>query len=244
MESILDAINRNNGVFSLVFSAIVALATVVYAILTWKLVSETRRMREVQTEPDISVSLLRREEFIGFVDMLIQNIGLGPAYDLRFSLKKDFKGGLRQKPLSEIGIFAKGLKYLSPNQKVQFFLTSLKEDDDAKLKTVIDLRVTYRNAIGQSYEKAFSLDLSELSGTVQVGKPPIHEIADHLKSIKEHLDNVLAGFEKLNVYTFDEYDRQAEERQLKKELKQYKRTKRGQSAHNKRNHDAHSSAKA
>jgi hypothetical protein len=230
MESILDFVNKNSGLFSLIFSAIVAVATVVYAILTWKLVSETRRMREVQTEPNIAISLLRREDFIGFVDMLIQNIGLGPAYDVRFSLERDFKGGRRQKPLSDIGIFSRGLKYLPPNQKVQFFLTSMKEDYDEKLKTVIDLGVTYRNAVGKSYQQAFSLHLSELSGTVQVGKPPIHEIADHLKSIKEHLDNILSGFEEFNVHTFDKDDRQAETRRLKKEIKRYEKTKRGANA--------------
>ena len=37
------------------FTGVVALSTVVYAFLTWRLVSETRRMREVQTEPRVSV---------------------------------------------------------------------------------------------------------------------------------------------------------------------------------------------
>jgi hypothetical protein len=33
-------------ILTVIFSGVVASATVVYAILTWKLVSETRRMRE------------------------------------------------------------------------------------------------------------------------------------------------------------------------------------------------------
>jgi hypothetical protein len=42
-------------VLLLVFSGVVALSTVVYAVLTWKLVAETRKMREAQTEPKVSV---------------------------------------------------------------------------------------------------------------------------------------------------------------------------------------------
>jgi len=49
---------------SLIFSALVAVSTMVYAVLTWKLVSETKKMREAQTEPKISVSIQPREEWI------------------------------------------------------------------------------------------------------------------------------------------------------------------------------------
>ena len=39
---------------NLLFSGIVAISTVVYAFLTWQLVSETRKMRKVQTEPSVA----------------------------------------------------------------------------------------------------------------------------------------------------------------------------------------------
>ena len=51
----LNFLNSNTGSFTLLFTFIVALATVVYAVLTWRLVSETEKLRIVQTEPDISV---------------------------------------------------------------------------------------------------------------------------------------------------------------------------------------------
>ena len=39
---LVEFLNENSGAFAVV----VAIATVVYAILTWRLVSETRKMRE------------------------------------------------------------------------------------------------------------------------------------------------------------------------------------------------------
>ena len=44
-----------NDIVIAVFTAIVALSTAVYAFLTSKLVSETQRLREVQTEPQIMI---------------------------------------------------------------------------------------------------------------------------------------------------------------------------------------------
>jgi hypothetical protein len=87
----LEFLNQNSGVFTIIFSAVVAIATMVYAILTWRLVSETRKMREVQTEPKISITIQPREAWINFIDMVIQNIGLGTAYNIKFKVNTDFE---------------------------------------------------------------------------------------------------------------------------------------------------------
>ena len=50
---IVECLNNNSGVLTLIFTAVVALSTVCYVVLTAKLVSETRKIREVQTEPKI-----------------------------------------------------------------------------------------------------------------------------------------------------------------------------------------------
>jgi len=111
----------------------VSIATAVYAILTWKLVSETRKMREVQTEPKIFVTIQPREEWINFIDLVIQNTGLGPAYNIKFEVNPDFEY-VKGKFLSELGFVKNGLKCLAPNQKLQFFLTSMIENPEEKLK--------------------------------------------------------------------------------------------------------------
>lgn len=51
---------------SVIFSCLVAIATVMYAILTWKLVSETKQMRINQIKPSISVIVQPVERWIGF----------------------------------------------------------------------------------------------------------------------------------------------------------------------------------
>jgi hypothetical protein len=53
LKVIIEIINQNIGLMTLLFSGVVAVSTFFYAILTWKLVSETRKMREAQTEPKI-----------------------------------------------------------------------------------------------------------------------------------------------------------------------------------------------
>ena len=46
----IDSLNDNSRVITVIFAFIVVIVPVIYAILTWRLISETRRLREVQTE--------------------------------------------------------------------------------------------------------------------------------------------------------------------------------------------------
>ena len=67
----IEYINNNSGALTIIFSCVVAISTVIYALLTARLVSETMKIRKLQIEPRISVTILPREEWIGLMDLRI-----------------------------------------------------------------------------------------------------------------------------------------------------------------------------
>lgn len=198
MTGIIDFLNQNNGAITVIFSTVVAIATVVYAILTWKLVSETRKMREVQTEPKISATIQADERYINWINLIIQNIGLGPAYNIKFELNPDFVD--ENIPdvenldeffkLSEVGFIKNGLPYFAPNQKIQFFLTNIAEDFKKKLETPFEIKIIYENSIHKSYSDLYKIDFSQQRRLNQVGKPPIYEISKNLENIGKTLEKI------------------------------------------------------
>lgn len=194
---ILNFLNQNSGAFNVIFSFIVSISTVVYAILTWRLVSETRKMRVAQTEPKIFITIQPREEWINFIDMIIQNIGLGPAYDIKFKVEPDFKI-TKSRSLSELGFIKNGLKYLAPNQKIQFFLTNMAENFEEKIKSRFEIKVTYKNSVGKKYEDTYLIDFSSLEGLHQLGKPPIYRIAKSVENIQKDIHRIYWDFHKLS----------------------------------------------
>ena len=72
------------------FTFVVAASTVIYAFLTWKLVSETRKLREMQTAPRVSVRL-ELAEYVssGGMELVIANEGQGPAQNIQFGFEGD-----------------------------------------------------------------------------------------------------------------------------------------------------------
>jgi heme/copper-type cytochrome/quinol oxidase subunit 2 len=62
LSAMIDFLNKNAGALSVVFSFVVMIATVVYALLTWFLVRENKTLRKAETEPNISVYLEPEEQ--------------------------------------------------------------------------------------------------------------------------------------------------------------------------------------
>lgn len=210
----LEFLNQNSGAFSMVFSAVVAFATVVYAILTWKLVSETKKMREAQTEPKISVIVQPTEEWINAIDMIIQNIGLGPAYNVKFKVEPDFEY-TEGKFLSELGFIKDGLRYLAPSQKLQIFLTSMADNFEEKVKKSFKIKVAYQNSIGgKKYEDSYTIDFSQFIGLRHLGEPPLYKISKNIEKIQKDIHHLSTGFYKMKVIRYTKEDVEKETEQL------------------------------
>lgn len=221
METFLDSLNKNSGALTVIFTGIVTLATVVYAVLTAALVKETRQMRQAQTEPRIDIGYRMRDEVFGFLDIATRNIGLGPAYNIEFSFSQvagdpDASGLIRE--LEEIGFLRSGIKYLSPGQELKTFFTSTFERFEAKIASQISVKVTYKNAAGHKFEETFVVDLSELRGITRVGEPAASTIAKHIEKISRTFDGVAAnGRLIVDVYTSEDRRSEQAEREARYE---------------------------
>lgn len=215
----LEFLNRNSGAFNVLFTAVVAIATVVYAILTWRLVSETIQMRQVQTDPTVSITIEPREEWINLIDLVIQNIGKGPAHDIRFELQGDFeyKTG---KFLSELNLMREGLQYLAPNQTFRFFLTSMVESPESKLDHSFAVRVSYLDGSGRPYYAEYKIRFSEWKGLSRLGEPPLHKMARSIDKIRQDIEHLATGFNRMKVVTYTRADIKAEEKEWSDRFKE------------------------
>lgn len=226
MQEFLDYLNKNSGAFNVLFSGVVAISTVVYAVLTWRLVSETRRMRHAQTEPKIAVTYRSREEWMALVDIVVKNIGLGPAYDIKFEIAPITEGRATQeliKELKELNFLNAGLSFLAPDQEVSSFFTNAAEKFEEKMVSQISIKASYKSATGEKYLSEYLIDLSELRGMERIGEPPLYKIAKNVEKIAESIKGVASGNRrvKTDIYTAEDREKaEAERRAYYEELKQ------------------------
>ncbi|MGE0560054.1 MAG: hypothetical protein AB7O69_17465 [Burkholderiales bacterium] len=222
MSDLLDQLNENSGALSAVFSGVVTAATVIYAWLTAKLVKETRKMREVQTEPRIQVTYRVSELEINFLNISVRNIGLGPAHDIQFELRgvTDLPGTVELiEPLMKLACFQNGLVYLGPNEEYHSFWISLLDGDPSKLDSRLIVDVTYRSFTGMLYHHDCIIDLSDLKGIVRLGELPLLTIAKQVEALAKDIHNITTVFQKPKVDVYTKADRNEEQAQLKERLR-------------------------
>lgn len=232
MSDLLKLLNDNSGAFNVLFSAVVAIATVFYAVLTARLVRETERLRAAATEPALEVTYRSRDEAMALLEIVIKNIGSGAAYAIRFAFTADSETPGAEsllKPLRELKSFQTGLNVLLPGQEFTSYWTDVRLQFDEKVKTIITVTTTCRSATGDKYERTHAVDLSELQGVSRLGTPPLLSIEQHVRKLQEDVHNLATGFRRLRVDSNSQLDRnkerevsQAHEQKLDEEKRQRK----------------------
>jgi hypothetical protein len=215
MSDAVAWVNANAGVLTLSFSFVVTVATVFYVLLTRELVRETRLVREAQVQPHISVRVELNQVAFGFCDLVVENMGVGPAYDVAFSYSPDLE--LETNPrrhLSSIGFLQAGFRYLAPRQEVRTFLMSLIGVEDSRLKgeqrITFTVTVGYRDSLRKEYSERFTIDFAHFAGLMTLGTPPLPSIAKSLEKIQDSVSKLSTGWSKLKVvqYTPDDIARE------------------------------------
>jgi hypothetical protein len=222
-------LNSNSGALTVIFTAVVTISTVAYAILTWSLVSETKRMREAQTEPRIEMTLKPLDFAINIVRLHVRNIGLGPARNVKFASRVASGGEGAEKLIEEFNkanFLKVGLKYFGPGHELHSGYTEITKDFDAKIASVLTYDIEYDSVTGKKYSDQTTIEVAELRGMNQLGKPSLYAIAQSVEAIQKELSHVVSGFKKIHadVYTAEDRNREeAEKRAYIEKMKQDKK---------------------
>lgn len=227
MNEIIDFLNKNSGALNVIFTGVVTVATAVYAVLTWRLVTETRLMREVQTEPKLSVSLRSIDEAIHIVRLHFRNIGQGPALNVKFTPRIEVGTEISASLLEEFtkpNFFKTGLSYFGPGQERISMYTQLHENHEAKLSTVLAFDVEYVSLTGKKYKDTLVVDLSEYKGTHQLGKPHLYAIALSLEKLQKDVERLAGGSKRLKTDVYSNEDRAQERAEHEKCVAEQRRS--------------------
>lgn len=182
-KNILDFLNANSGSFSVLFAFLVAFATIVYAILTAKLVSETIKLRKAQTEPNVCAYVQIMSGWYPFNAFVIENIGMGPAKEIKLSVKRDFE--IDNEKVSELSVIKNGINYLAPNQKIIPFSFFMKRDEPAH--SPLELVITFKSSLDESYKNEFQIFMDRNLGITELQKSDYGKMEYEIKELKNSL---------------------------------------------------------
>ena len=138
-----------------------------YVCLTREILTENQQMRLDAQKPKIAVYLRQvLDNSRNQVHLIVENIGMGPAYDVRFETDLSFKVSESQS-LGNIPIFVKGINYLQPRgQKHCWINTNSRSRLDEVRQSPLKIDVTYKDSRNNEYPESFCIDFNENKGVL------------------------------------------------------------------------------
>jgi hypothetical protein len=195
-------------ILSICIGAILMITTIIYAWITGRMLNETKRMRESQTEPIVFITVESIEGARSLLNLVIQNIGQGAAIDLTFKVEPDILLPTN-KYLSETNLIKQGFSRLAPKQRIEFLIASAIKIAKQDTKELHRITASYKDRAGKAFEASYSIDFTELFGVPHIAKDPNEAIVNALKSIHQDIERVSrSSGDKLWVvaYTKKEYE--------------------------------------
>ena len=224
MPDIIDWANKNNGILNLVFAAIVALSAIATSWFNRRLTQETVELRRAETEPNVAVYLELRARSRTLYDVVVRNVGNGPAYNINFVLLPA-EGPEGFVKLWNLGFIRNGIRYLAPGQEIRTLAGRFFEMDIGP----ISVDVNYQSASSglqrkpRDFQETFALDIHLLDGGSIVGTEPDQEIAQQMKKLVEAVSRVQSGWGAVHVHV-DSIRRRPEEFEWEREGGRFRQT--------------------
>lgn len=211
----INWLNSNSAAITAAASVVLTGITAYYAFLTWHLVQENRELREEHNRPRVAIATSLHEAHINIVHLVIENIGQGPAYEVKFDTNRDVR--LSQgRSLREVGLFKGGVRFLPPRQRLELFLHNAVGAVDDFKSSPLEITVRYKDSVGrEASPEKFVIDLSEYENLRKAGKPPLYKLADSLEELNKNLSSFLRGssihLPKIIAYTAADYQKEMED---------------------------------
>ena len=130
------------------------------------------------------------------LDLCIQNIGTGVAFDVKLSGNFDsFQVQFDDKTLADWDIIKNGISFLGPNKRYQRVLYFLYEPEKLP-EEILTINVTYEDSRKNKHRKTYHLNFKKVESYPQMGDPSLESIADSLLRIEENMSEKNAGTDK------------------------------------------------
>lgn len=196
----MEWLNSNSAAISAMATAMLVIITGFYTWVTLGLLHENKEIRAGLSKPDIAVYVTVHEGYVNFLNLVVENVGSGAAYDVILNTENEFAPESKI-DVRRLGFFRHTLGFFGSRQKIVHFLASMPESWDELMKEPLKIHAVYADSHGRTYEKRFAIDFAVFENLSRVGKQPLYSLADDLEKIRKDIGHISTGFHKIQVLT-------------------------------------------
>ena len=199
MEDLIAFANTHQGAVTALATAVIALAAVVTALLTFSLIRENRLLRKAGTEPEVIAYLTPDPRFKTMVNFVLANVGQGPARNVQFTFEADEMDFTTHNVQISNKVERKAISTLPQGERIDVFFGAGHELFMEPRLRPFKVSIQYEDINGRRRRCEYRLDVSQFDGLITLGSPAEHEVAEALKKIERHMNSLATDLKLLKV---------------------------------------------
>jgi hypothetical protein len=189
-----------------------AVATGVLAVVTWLLWKSTQRMAAATGAPNVVATVEPNRWSYVHMDLVVENCGTGPAFDIQIAfdppLVRDAKEGI-VKPEKQSNAPLNAISVLRPSQSMRDAVGRTNRLVNGSHTVTVSCKASPKAK--ERLVTSYILDLRHLRGVVRLGGgDPLVQIAQEARKLRESVDKIVGGPNRLGVDVYTEHDRAEE----------------------------------
>lgn len=188
-------------------AVVTAVATVVLVYATLVLARETKVLSRSTSQAHVTVSLEPNQWSVRHFDIVIENSGNAPAYEIEVSFDP---------PLPESASYRKdrdipysSISLLRPGKAMESSLCAYGDIEGKTFRVTVSW--THRPETEQRETLTYKLAMADFDGVSYLGaRSPVTQIAEQVKNLREDWQSVARGRRRIQTDTHTEEDRREE----------------------------------
>jgi hypothetical protein len=140
----MNWLNSNSAAITATATVLLTFITGYYAFITLGLLRENKEIRAAMNQPDLAIYATAHEGYINFLNLVVENVGPGAAYDVKLSTEQEI-GANTDLDLRKLGLFRHTLGFFASRHKIEHFFASMAESWDELMSRPLEIQATYRN---------------------------------------------------------------------------------------------------
>ena len=183
------------SIIQIILSLALVISAIVSAVITWKMLNESRKMRLQKIEPHV-IAFLKVTEDHSVLSLIFQNIGEGCAKNVKVKVIKDYyKFNKEEYPISSHSFMKNGLTIMPPQYKCTYYLGIFKGEKKIDIEaddSYVEFEISCYDIMGKEYVNTYKLPFNQV-GFNDYSDPPetyMGQIPYYLKEIKNELEGI------------------------------------------------------
>jgi hypothetical protein len=217
-KSGLDLLQTYNGAVVALLTFCLFMLNIFSVGVAVYLARENRLLRRAGTDPEVVVYLVSAARYLHVINMVIANVGKGPARNLRMTHDGSAEElTSRRVRIQNMKLF-EGWSILPQGERLEFLFGSAFDLLKEPPLRPLTFTVLYEDINRRKSEATFKIDVGAFAGMRAVGSPAEHEIAEALKKIADTMSGWSSG--RLKVEMISTAEQEQRDRELDEHLQE------------------------